>query len=133
MKGTLKRLAIGTLVAGAAGYVAGILTAPKSGKQTRADLKNAADQRITDAEKQLKKLHTELNEVLAQAKVQGQKAKGKAKEELDDLTDKAGVAKQKVREVISAIHEGEADNKDLQRAMTEAQNAVKHLKAYLTK
>lgn len=133
MRVSFRKLALGTVFAGAAGYVAGILTAPKSGQETRADIKKSADAKITDSEKQLKKLHTELNQLLGQAKVQGQKAKGKAKSELAEAADKAGTAKQKVRELISAIHEGEADNKDLQRAMTEAQRAIKHLKAFLQK
>lgn len=133
MKSNFKRLAIGTALAGAAGYLAGILTAPKSGRETRGDIKNVADARMADAEKQLKKLHTELTELLGQAKDGGVQLKGKAKDELDDLTAKASTAKQKVREIISALHEGDADNKDLQRALTEAQKSIKYLKAYLKK
>jgi gas vesicle protein len=133
MNKNVKRLAVGTLIAGAAGYVAGILTAPKSGRATRQDIKHAADTTIAETEKQLKKLHTELNEVLAEAKSRGLTAKGKAKDELDDLTAKAGVAKQKARELLSAIHEGDVEDKDLQRAMNEATKALKYLKAYLKK
>ena len=133
MRVSFRKLAIGTLVAGAAGYVAGILTAPKSGKETRKDLKDVADARMADAEKQLKKLHTELTDLIGQAKDSSNKARGKAKDQAQDLADKAGVAKQKVRELISAIHEGEADNKDLQRAMDDAQKAIKHLRDYLKK
>ena len=50
------------------GYLAGILTAPKSGKETREDIKDTAVKTYSEAEKQLKKLHTELNDVLAEAK-----------------------------------------------------------------
>lgn len=35
---------IGTLIGGAAGVVAGLLTAKKSGKETRADLKSKAEE-----------------------------------------------------------------------------------------
>lgn len=128
-----KKLAVGTIIAGAAGYVAGLLTAPKSGRATRADLKNAADTTISEAERQLKTLHTELNELLGEAKKRGQTVQGKAKTELDDAAAMATNAKQKAREILSAIHEGDAENKELQRAMTEASKAVKHLKAYLKK
>jgi gas vesicle protein len=126
-----KRLAIGTLVAGAAGYIAGILTAPKSGKATRTDIKNKTDETIVETERQLKQLHTELNNLIEEAKSRGKALKGRAKEELDDASDKAGTARQKAREILSAIHEGDADNKDLQRAVTEAKKAAKYLKAYL--
>lgn len=128
-----KKLAIGTIIAGAAGYVAGLLTAPKSGRATRTDIKNAADTTISEAERQLKTLHTELNELLDEAKKRGQTVQGKAKTELDDAAAMATNAKQKAREILSAIHEGDAENKELQRAMTDASKAIKHLKAYLKK
>lgn len=133
MARSFKRIALGTLVAGAAGYVAGILTAPKSGEATRKDIKDAGNNTVTEAERQLKKLHTELSRLLADAKKQGGTAKGKAKTQYDDVTAKATTAKQKAREIISAVHEGDADDKELQRAMTEASKAIKHLKSYLKK
>ena len=43
MAKTFKKFALGALFAAAIGYIAGILTAPKSGKETREDLKNAAE------------------------------------------------------------------------------------------
>lgn len=133
MNKAFKSLALGTIIAGAAGYLAGLLTAPKSGRATRADIKDAADNTISEAERQLKKLHTELNELLGEAKKRGSDLQGKAKTEFDDATEKAASAKQKAREILSAVHEGDTDNKDLQRAMAEASKAVKHLKSYLKK
>lgn len=42
-----KRFALGALVGLAAGVIAGVLTAPKSGRETRADLKQkAADMKV---------------------------------------------------------------------------------------
>lgn len=131
--GGFKKFALSTLVAGAAGYIAGILTAPKSGAATRKDIKNTVDTGIAEAEKQLKNLHTELDRLLAEAKKQGKNATGKAKASYEEVTGKAGAAKDKARELISAIHEGEAEDRELQRAVTEAQKAIQHLKAYLKK
>lgn len=133
MKKAFKQLAIGTLVAGAAGYIAGLLTAPKSGRETRQDIKHAADTTISEAEKQLKVLHTELQELLGEAKARSATLKGKTRTELDELMDVATDAKQKAREILSAIHEGDTDNKDLKKAMDEAHKAVKHLKVFLKK
>jgi gas vesicle protein len=133
MNKAFKKLAIGTLIAGAAGYIAGILTAPKSGRATRQDIKDAADKTVTETEKHLKLLHTELNELLEESKVRGTDLKGKAKSELDELTVMATDAKQKAREILSALHEGETDNKELKKAMDEAHKAVKHLKVFLKK
>lgn len=130
---TIKRIAIGSTVAAAAGYVAGILTAPKSGKKTRADLKSAANESLAQAEKDLKKLHTELGKVLEEAKIKGDKLGAKAKNELSDLAEKAQDTKEKVREIISAIHEGDAEDIDLKKAVKEANIALDHLREYLKK
>jgi gas vesicle protein len=129
----LKRLAIGGTVAAAAGYVAGVLTAPKSGKDTRADIKVAAENGRAEAEKDLKRLHTELDKVIKEAKTGGDKLGAKAQKELSELTEKAKDTKEKVREVISAIHEGDADDKDLKRAVKNANTALTSLRAYLKK
>jgi len=129
----LKRIAIGSTVAAAAGYLAGVLTAPKSGKQTRADIKSAADSSRVQAEKDLKRLHTELDKVIKDAKAGSGKLSAKAQKELADLVEKAKDTKEKTREVISAIHEGDAEDKDLARAVKNANTALKHLRNYLKK
>ena len=133
MKHTTKRFALGTLVAAVSGYVAGVLTAPKSGKETRKDIKDAAVKGKSEAEKQLKKLHTELGDVIDQAKTRADQAKGKVKGELDSAIDVTKAAKEKVREILSAVHEGDAEDKELKKAIAEAAKAVDHLKTYLTK
>jgi gas vesicle protein len=128
-----KRIAIGTVVAAAAGYVAGILTAPKSGKETREDIKEATSNAVAEAEKQLKKAHTELNTLLNEAKAEGAKLKGEALKDFELAASTAKTVKEKTREVLSAIHEGDANDKDLQKAINEANKAVTHLKKYITK
>jgi len=45
------KFALGALFGAAAGIVAGMLTAPKAGKETRADLKEKADELKARAEK----------------------------------------------------------------------------------
>jgi gas vesicle protein len=129
----IKRIAIGSTVAAVAGYVAGLLTAPQSGKDTRGDIKDAASKGMAEAEKELKKLHTELDKIIKQAKVQGDKAGAKAQKELKVLVNKAKDTKEKAREVISAVHEGDAEDKDLQKAIKDANDAVANLKKYLKK
>jgi gas vesicle protein len=130
---TVKKVAIGAALAGVAGYVAGILTAPKSGKETRTDIKNVSVQTKAEAEKQLKKLHTQLATILNDAKAEAEQLKGKARKDLDASIEKARVAREKAREILSALHEGDADDKDLKKAIQEAQVALTHLKSYLKK
>lgn len=126
-----KKVAVGALIAGAVGYVAGVLTAPKSGKDTRKDIKNAAVKAKTEAEKKLKELHSELNSKLTLAKKKGANLTGKAKDEFDKVVDKAGVAKEKAREILSALHEGDAEDPDLKKALADAKEALKNLEKYV--
>lgn len=133
MKKYAKKIALTTLAAAAAGYLVGILTAPKSGKETRQDIKDTAAKGYSEAEKQLKKLHTELNQTLDEAKVKVGTLNGKAREELDAAMTAAKQGKDKAREILSAVHEGEAEDKDLQKAVKEARASLDHLKKYLTK
>lgn len=129
----MKRLAIGSVLAGAFGYIAGLLTAPQSGKETRRDIKDNANRGVAEAEKDLKKLHTELDKSLGRAKIRGGQLRGRAKDELNELTIRANDSKEKVREVLSAIHEGEAEDKDLEKAVKQANDALGNLKKYLKK
>lgn len=128
-----KRWAMGALIAAVAGYVAGVLTAPKSGRETRADIRSAAENGMLEAEKQLKKLHTQMAGQIRDAKVQVETLKGAAKKELSIAIDKATVAKEKARVMLSALHEGDAQDKDLQKALKEGHKALEHLKNYLAK
>jgi gas vesicle protein len=130
---TIKKIAIGAALAAAAGYLTGLLTAPKSGKETRDDIKSTAVKGKTEAEKELKKLHTELNDLLGDVKEKGSDLSGKTAKELKDLADKASAAKEKTREVLSALHEGDAEDKELKKALTEANKAIEHLRSFLKK
>jgi gas vesicle protein len=133
MKKTTKKIAAGAVIAGVGGYLAGILTAPKSGKETRKDIKDAAVATTAEAERRLKELHTELSSLLDKAKTKSSELSGKTKIELDKLVGNGTVAKQKAREILSAIHEGDAEDKDLKKAVNETTAAVEHLKSYLKK
>lgn len=128
-----KQLAIGGVLMAAAGYLAGILTAPKSGKETRKDIQKATTKAIAEAEKRLKALHSELGSLIDKGKTQAGKLSAAGKKELTEVLGSAQLVKEKVREILSAVHEGGADDKDLKKAVNEANKAVDHLKKYLTK
>lgn len=128
-----KRFAIGTVIAAAAGYVAGILTAPKSGKETRQDIKDTAVRTYSAAEKRLKALHTELSTLLDEAREKAMELKGRAKEDLEKAIVLAKKAKEKARELLSAVHEGDAADEDLHIAIKDATKATDHLKSFLKK
>lgn len=131
--GKTTKFAVGTAVAAGVGYLAGILTAPKSGKETRKDIQDKAAKAKTESEKKLKELTAELNNLIATTKSKAKNAKDDAKAELHRALDKAVGAKEKAREVMSAFHEGESEDKDLQKAVTDVNKAIEHLKTYLDK
>lgn len=130
---TGRNVAIGAALAAGAGYVAGILTAPKSGKETRKDIQKTAIKAKSEAEKRLKILHSELNDLIAKAKVTVKNVSEGKKDDLTEAIAKAVAAKEKAREVLSALHEGDADDKDLKKAMADVSSAVEHLKKYVGK
>ena len=132
-KNGARNLAVGAAIAGLAGYVTGILTAPKSGKETRKDIQTAAAKAKRDAEAQLKKLHSEIDDVITKAKAKVSIGKKTAQKDLHLAIAKAETAKEKAREILSALHEGDADDKDLQKAIEGVKQATSHLKSYLEK
>jgi gas vesicle protein len=130
---TARKVAVGAALAAAAGYLTGILTAPKSGKETRDEIKNSAIRKKTEAEKELKKLHTELTDLIGDVKDKGMTMSAKTSKELEAFVDKAVVAKEKARELLSALHEGDAEDKELQQAIAEANKAIDHLRKFVKK
>lgn len=128
-----KDLAIGAAIAAGIGYVAGILTAPKSGKETRKDIADAAIKAKSEAEKRFKTLYSELSDAIAEGTKRAKTLTATAKAELDVVLDRAGSAKNKVGEILSALHEGESDDKELDKAVKEVNKALTDLKTYLTK
>jgi len=133
VKKPTSKLALGAIIGLGIGYVAGIFTAHKSGKDNRKYVAKKTKQTITNTEHVLKSLHTDLENLIRQGKVKTNKLSNKTKVELKKALAKAQRSKQKIRELLSAIHEGEADDKDLKKAVIESKKAVSHLKVYLKK
>ncbi len=127
------KFAIGAVFAAAAGYVTGILTAPKSGKETRKDIHDGAIKARSEAEKKLKSLHSDLQDVIKKGQTKVDSASATGKQRLNDAIENAKSAKDKAKSMLSAIHEGDSDDKDLQKAIEEADQALAHLKEYITK
>jgi gas vesicle protein len=133
MKKRDRNMAVGALIAAGAGYLAGILTAPKKGSETRKDIIDAGIKTKAEAEKTFKKINTELSDILKQAEDFARKSKDSTKSGINDSIARAQKAKDQVRVVLSALHEGDADDKDLRKAIDESAKALEHLKKYLAK
>ncbi len=123
-KGLIKGGLIGVIL----GAIGGILFAPKSGKETRKDIKDAAVKANREAEKKLKKLHAELKDKSVEVKQMADDYKGKAKVELDELSQRAEFTKQKISELISAVREFEAEEHEVEAAIKEGESVVDDIK-----
>lgn len=125
------KLALGALAGGLAGYVTGLLTAPKSGKDSRIDLKNKAESVKDDAEGQLQDTLSELNSAIDNAKVKTLALSAKAREEYDETLVKAKDAQNKATHVLKAVKSGEASDPELNKAVKQGRQAIKNLAKYL--
>lgn len=133
MSKTTKQVVAVAFAAAAAGYVAGILTAPKSGRETRQDIAQTADRTIREVEKRLKFAYSELSQLVASASDRAQEISGRAKVELEALVGKANIAKEKVRQTLSSFHEGEVTDDDLKAAVDDAEDSIDDLRRFLDK
>jgi gas vesicle protein len=128
---TVKKVAIGSAIAGAVGYLAGILSAPKSGKQTRQDIADKAGEVKTSAEDELQDLNEELKDLIKDAKGKTISLGSAARAEYNETLIKAKDAQNKAGEVLRAVKNGEAANPELDKAVRQAKQAAKNLGKYL--
>ena len=128
-----KTVVAAVVVSAAAGYLAGLLTAPKSGKETRQDIKNAAEKYRVEAEQRLRVLKDELSVLVDDASNKARYYTEKGKKEVGLLVEKAQAAQNKAKEMLTAAKNGQADDKDLDKAINEASSAKKHLLDYMKK
>lgn len=128
-----QNIAVWTLIAAGAGYVAGVLTAPKSGRETRKDIKKTASKAKTEAEKKIKALHSDIKDLIEKVNKKKAKASSKAQKEMKLAVDAAKEAKEKARELLSALHDGDADDPDLKKAIKELTEAKENLEKFLKK
>jgi gas vesicle protein len=125
-----KKLAIGTLVAGVAGYVAGILTAPQSGKATREDIAEKAVEVKDDSLDQLEDLEDQLRDLIYKAKSKTVALSSQARVEFNEAVIKAKDAQNKATYAAKAFRAGEADDPELNKAVKQARQAQKNLAKY---
>lgn len=125
-----RKLAIGALLAGVVGYVTGILTAPKSGKETREDIADKAEDIKLSVEEQLQNAHDELSELIKSAKSKTLALGAKAREEFNEAVVTAKDAQNKTSHLLKAVRAGEADDPQLNKSLKQAKLAAKNLSKY---
>lgn len=102
-----QKFSLGVIIGVILGAVAGLLTAPQSGKETRGDIKKKAKEARGTAERKLKVAYKELNKISGDLKVKSKDLTGKAKDEADGLGKQAEQLKQRVKLAITVMKQGE--------------------------
>ncbi len=128
-----RNFALGTAVAAAVGYLAGVLSAPKSGKETRKDIARTASKARIEGEKQLKNLHSELNILLEKSSLKTKEIGNQASREYQKALKQANIAKDKARMLLSALHDGDADDPNLKAVIEEVKLAKENLAKFVKK
>jgi gas vesicle protein len=124
---TGKKMAVSAVIAGVAGYIGGILTAPKSGKDTRKQIVEEAEGIKDGTEAQLQRANDELKSLISDAKTKTLSLSSQAKEEFNEALLRAKDAQSKTSATLKALKAGEAEDPELNRAVKQAKQAAKNL------
>ena len=127
------KLAFGALLAGLTGFVTGILFAPKSGQETRGEIKQAAHKASDTITQKAKQAQTHLAQLITKAEAQLTQTKAATSDQGRKLVSQAKRTKTQVGTVAKAVKAGKASDKDLDAAVKKAKAAISSLKTYLKK
>lgn len=125
----LKKVITGGFSLLAIGYALGILTAPKSGKQTRKRLRKTAKNSMYDMERDLKTIYSQTKNTLDQLA----KDNPTLSSRYNNAKDLAEKSQHKLKGLISAIHGHDNVDEDLEAALKDAKSALMGLKSFLKK
>lgn len=128
-----KGLAIGALLGAVVGVITGILFAPKSGKETRKDIKDAAGKAADTLVQEAHKLQDDAKELIEKTESKIKQLKGKAGDVAKDHVKEIKHTTENVRTAVRAFKDGKASDKDLNDAIKQAKAAHSALKTYLKK
>ena len=121
-----KKIAIGTLIGACVGYFAGVFTAPKSGKELRADIKMKSEEYLDEAEKYLTEAKDKARELINEGKKKSERLIHDARSKSDDiLKDAEKVFKDAKIKTTDAFHAGK------EKIETEAERIKSSVKAGL--
>lgn len=91
--------ALGAVIGAVAGFVSGVLLAPKSGKETREDVKKAGVKAKDD-------IAAEVDKVKTATTKKTQEVKAKTEELVEDVTEKAKEVKARTEQAVAGAKAG---------------------------
>jgi gas vesicle protein len=110
MKRTFVR---GTIIGAVIGALAGILLAPKSGKETQADIKRKVRGTYHDIQMRLERMSEEMSGRVDSLREAAKDLKGEAREESQELIRRAEVLKQDLRISANNLSKSGTQTKDV--------------------
>ncbi len=126
-----KGLAVGAAIGAVVGVITGLLFAPKSGKDTRKDIKTATSTAVKKCELESKNVHQELSKIIEKGELYAKTASRSAIVSTKKLLEQAKHSRELLTTVATAFKKGKAEDKDLDKAIQEAKKARDALKKYL--
>ena len=128
-----KKIAAGAVIGAAAGLIAGVLFAPKSGKETRQDISDGAKKTVKVAEKKLRHVHDDLSRQVDKAEKVVIEAGAKVKSEAVEVLKTAKKSRDQAATVLAALRSGNSTDEDLDIAIKNAMSSVDSIKKYFKK
>lgn len=128
-----KGLAIGAAIGAVFGVVTGILFAPKSGKETREDIKDAASKAAERLQAEADKLQKEISDLIDKGEVHVKDASKTVSDKAKEAVEQAKHSRDSVMTIAKSVKAGKADDKDLDKAIKKAKDARDSLKVFLKK
>ena len=116
-----------------AGVAAGILLAPKSGKETRQDIKRVSQDAAHKAMEHVHKVQSDLANQLQKAEAQLKKMTSSAKDDAKAAVAAAKKSRDQLASVVDAVKNGSSDDEDLDIAVKNAEASLLSLKKYFKK
>ena len=131
MKKNSRNIVVGAILVGAASYLAGILTAPKKGKETREDIRHASVNFKISLEKSLKKLYADSSKQLDRALNVKQDLTRQTKKELDLLIASVRHAKDKIKVYLTALRDGDIEEEEITLLLSDGRDNTERLKYFV--
>ena len=131
MKKNSRNIVFSAVVIGAASYLAGILTAPKKGSETREDIRHASVNAKISLEKSLKKLYADSSRQIERALNVNHELTKQTKRELDLLIASVKHATEKIKIYLTSIRDGDIEEEEITLLLTDGRDNTERLKLFV--
>jgi gas vesicle protein len=131
MKKNSRNIVVGAILVGAASYVAGILTAPKKGKETREDIRHASINLKISLEKSLKQLYADSTKQLERALNINQQLTTRTKQELESLITAVKHARDNIKIYLTSLRDGDIEEEQITLLLSDGRDNTERLKFFV--